>query len=159
MEAANEDGTEVSAHALADFWIRSVRIAAGNEHLHKNSAFYTCLALYKRPFSIPECEAPVAADEENTAPESVWNNVFKLHEVVYRCGKPRKIVWLMAVVSDWIQSGKFDAKDITVNLLKVGPPERVGHRTPAVGLARFLAWALDGLQDLPPHEEQVSGYF
>jgi hypothetical protein len=67
MEAANEDGKEVSAHALADFWIRSVRIAAGNEHLHKKSTFDTCLTLYKRLFSIPECEA-VAANEEKTWP-------------------------------------------------------------------------------------------
>jgi hypothetical protein len=27
----------------------------------------------------------------------------------------------MAALSDWVHSGKFDAKDITVNLLKSGP--------------------------------------
>ena len=27
----------------------------------------------------------------------------------------------MAAISDWINSGKFDAKDITVNSLKSGP--------------------------------------
>ena len=64
MDAANKDGKDVSAHAVADLWIRSVRIAASNEHLHKKSTFDTCLTLYKRLFSIPECEVLVAADEE-----------------------------------------------------------------------------------------------
>ena len=68
MEAANKDGKDVSAHALADFWIRSVRIAAGNEHLHNKTTFDACLTLYRRLFSIPECEALVAADEEKTRP-------------------------------------------------------------------------------------------
>ena len=121
MEASNKDGKEVSARALADFWIRSVRIAAGNEHLHKKNTFDTRLTSHNRIFSIPECEALVAADEAAHGPESVWNSIFKLQEVVYRCGKPRKILWLMAAVSDWIHSGKFDAKDITVNSLKSGP--------------------------------------
>ena len=62
MEAANTDGKEVSARAVADFWIHSVRIAAGNEHFHKKNTFDTCLTLYNRICSIPECEALVAAD-------------------------------------------------------------------------------------------------
>ena len=119
-EAANKDGKEVSAQALADFWLNSVRVAAGNEHLHKKSTLDTCLTLYKRVFSIPECEALVAADEAAFGPESVWNSIFKLQEVVYRCGKPRKILWLMAAVSDWIHCGKCTAKDITVSSLKTG---------------------------------------
>ena len=150
MEAANKDGKEVSSHALADFWIRPVRIAAGNEHLHKKNTFDACLTLYKRLCSIPECEAHAAADEAARGPESVWNSIFKLQEVVYRCGKPRNILWLMAVVSDWIHSGKFDAKDITVNLRKSGPWIVSNIAVQQLALRDFLLGPWMDSQNFPP---------
>ena len=122
MEAANNEtgGKEIGAQALADFWIKSVRVAAGNQMMHKKSTFDICLTLYKRIFMIPECEAVVAADEAANGPESVWNSLSKLQEVIYRCGKPRRILWLMAAVSDWIQCKKLTAADVTVSSLKTG---------------------------------------
>ena len=50
----------------------------------------------------------------------MWNSLFKLQEVIYRCGKPRRILWLMAAVSDWIQCQKLTAADVTVSSLKTG---------------------------------------
>ena len=69
---------------------------------------------------IPECEAIVDVDEAAHGPESVWNSLFKLQEVIYRCGKPRRTLWLMAVVSDWNQCKKLTAADVTVSSLNTG---------------------------------------
>ena len=122
--------------------------------LHKKSTFDTCLTSYTRLFSIPEREALVAAGEDKQhGPDSVWNNVCKLHEVVYRRGKPRNIVWLMADVSDWAHSGKFDAKDTTVNLRKSGPRSVSDIALQQLALRDFLLGPWMDSQNVPPTED------
>ena len=65
----------------------------------------------------------------------------------------------MAAVSDWIHSGKFDAKDITVNLLKSGPRSVLYIALEQLALRDYLLGPWMDCQNFPLHEEQVSGYF
>jgi len=109
--------------------------------------------LYKRLRSIPGREALAAADEEEHGPESAWKSVCKLRGVVYRRGKPRNILWLMAAVSDWIHSGKFYAKDITVNLLKSGPRSVSDMALQQLALRDFLLGPWMDSQNLPLHKD------
>ena len=81
-------------------------------------------------------------NEDKHGPESVWNSVCKLQEVVYRCGKPRNIVWLMAAVSDWVHSGKFDAKDGSRSLSDIALQR--------LALRDFLLGPWMGSQNFPP---------
>ena len=66
----------------------------------------------------------------------------------------------MAAVSDWIHSGKFDEKNITVNLLKSGPRRVSDIALQQLALRDVLLgpW-LDSQNSPPIHEEQVSGDF
>ena len=40
--------------------------------------------------------------------------------MVYRAQKPRKILWLMRAVTDWVQTDKMTAENVSVSKLKSG---------------------------------------
>ena len=146
-----KDKTEISAQVLADFWRTEVRVAAGNQHMHKKSTFDTCLTLYKRVFSIPECAELVASDEARCGPDSVWNSLFKLQEVVYRCGTARKISWLMTAVQDWILTERVNAKDVTVASLKTGAKSISDIALMQLSLRDYLLGPWMDAQPFPPY--------
>ena len=57
----------------------------------------------------------------------------------------------MAAVSDWIHSGKFDAKDITVTLLKSGPRSMSDIALQQLALRDFLLGPWIDSQNFPLH--------
>ena len=120
-EVANGDGKELCAHPLADFRASEIRTSAGNKDMRQKRTFSTCMTICKRICSCLECEAIVVADESAHGLAVVWNRLSRFQEGVYRCGKPRKILWLMTAAMGWNQTEKFTAADITVAALQSGP--------------------------------------
>ena len=111
-------GDKFSAAQIAEFWSEHVKITAGAEQLHKKSTIDACLTLHERLFSIPVCERIVKDSEEKLGPDSPWNAIWKLQEVIYRARSPAKIQWLMLGVEDWLATKKVTVKEVTVNALK-----------------------------------------
>ena len=56
----------------------------------------------------------------------------------------------MAAVSDWVPSGTFHAKDITVNLLKSGPRSVSDIALQQLALRDFLLGPWMDFQNFPP---------
>ena len=113
-------GRAIGAAEIADFWAANITESPGGEKLHKKTTIDACLTLKERLFDLPECEEIVAASEQAMGPDSAWNQVYKLQEIVYRASTPDKIIWLMSGLSDQVSSHKIDHKDITISALKTG---------------------------------------
>ena len=113
-------GVATSAAAIAQFWAEHVTQSAGTEQLHKKTTIDACLTLHERLFSLPVCDEMIRTMSDEAGPDSAWNSIWKLQEVVYRCRTPAKIIWLMSAINDQLQSKKICHRDITVNSLKTG---------------------------------------
>lgn len=113
-------GVQMSAALVAQFWEKEVRVAASQQFMTKKSTIDTCLTLFERIFSIEDAEAIVIRADAVDGAESAWNSLWRLQEIVYRCGTKGKIVWTLQAIDDWIRSGKISQKDVTVTALKTG---------------------------------------
>ena len=58
--------------------------------------------------------------EKRDGSASFWNSPWHLQEIVYRGGKPHKILWLMRSIEDNLASGKYGNADISIPMLKSG---------------------------------------
>ena len=97
-------GVDVSAASIAKFWEEHVTRAGGTETLHKKGTIDACLTLHERLFSLPICDTIIKRLGEQTGPESAFNSLWKLQEVVYRCRTPAKIIWLLCALEDQLMS-------------------------------------------------------
>ena len=76
----------MSAANLASFLETNIKWAAGQEHMKKKSTVDTCLTLHERFFAIPEFESIVTYHEKKKGPDSAFNSLWKLQEIIYRLG-------------------------------------------------------------------------
>ena len=113
-------GAAMSASMVAEFWATEVRTAKSQAFMCKKSTVDTCLTLFERVFSVPDAESIICAAESRDGRDTVWASLWKLQEVVYRCGNKGKIVWALAAIDDWIRSEKTNNKEVTINSLKTG---------------------------------------
>jgi len=79
-------GENMSAANLAKFLEENIKWAAGQEYMYKKSTVDNCITLHERFFSIPECEAIVKFHESAVGPDSAFNSLYKLVEIIYRLG-------------------------------------------------------------------------
>ena len=139
------------AAAIAKFWSESVRVSTDNMQITKKSTIDTCLTLYDRVFSIDAVESIIKGNESKFGQSSWVNHMYKLQEVVYRCQKESKIVWVMAALDDGVHSGRYENEDITMSALKTGKQSITDVVLTGLALKNYLlgSW-LDG-RDFPAY--------
>ena len=114
-------GVVCGAAVIAKFWEQSVRVSTGNKSNYKKSAIDCAFTLFERVFSIDGVEDIVARGEAQlNEPENFWMSLWRLQEVVYRCGRKEKILWVLQCVEDNLASGRLQHADISISTLKTG---------------------------------------
>jgi len=113
-------GDTYGSKAIAKFYTDHVDKAAGTEQMHKEGTVDACLTIYDRFFSIPECDEIVEYFDNLYGPDSAFNNIWKLQEIVSRCRTPKKIIQFTRLLNDWLLGGKISNKEVTINILKPG---------------------------------------
>ena len=109
------------AEALHTFWKSTVRISKQNESFLKKSTFDACLTLKSRFYCLEGIDDVVVAAETSTGPNSLWNQLFKIQEIIYRCQRKEKIRWVVFCLNDALLSGRYTDSEITITSLKSGP--------------------------------------
>ena len=82
---------QYGAQQIAQFW-EKVRLSAGQKNLMKLGTIDTCLTIYKRLFSIPECETLLHESENRYGVDGPWSSIWTLQELVSRCQTKNKMV-------------------------------------------------------------------
>ena len=86
-KAQQEKGGKTNgAKNIARFWAEHVCLSAGQEHMTKLGAIDTCLTIYNRLFSIPECDSLLQENESIYGADGPWSSSWSLQEVISRCG-------------------------------------------------------------------------
>ena len=73
----------------------------------------TCLTIYNRLFSVPECEQMLQESETIYGADGLWSSIWTLQELISRCGTKPKMVWVMAAINDWLRQGKIEIRDVS----------------------------------------------
>ena len=153
-------GPSMSALKIAEFWLEHIRVAPSQNFMTKKSTVDTRLTLHSRLFSIPECEKIVVAADRKYGAESVWNSLWKLQEIIYRCQKKSRIVWTMAALEDMLESQKVNAKDVTISSLKSGSRSLTDVALTQLALKDHLLGPWLDARNFPPFvKEKVRAIF
>ena len=142
---------KLSAAAIATFWEQSVRISAGHEHMVKERTIDTCITLKERIFDIAEVDMIVQRSETLRGPDSAWNSIWKLQEMIYRCGTPKKLTWCFGAVDDMVSAGKIADKDITTPALKTGGRSVTDVALACLTMKQFLLGKWLDSKDFPAY--------
>ena len=113
-------GQKYSAEAISKFWDEHVTKGAGDEALYKKGTIDACITIYERLLSIPQCEQLIHKNDELKGPDSAWNSIWKLQEVVSRGKTTKWIREIMEGLSQQLDDKKISDKDITIVSLKSG---------------------------------------
>ena len=105
---------------ISQFWDKFVRRSAANDTFTKKSSVDTSLTCYDRFFSVSVVEGIVIKHEKRYHADSFFNNLWKCQEIIYRCGKKHKIVWVVESIDDAIESCRLRPEDFTHASLKTG---------------------------------------
>jgi hypothetical protein len=109
------------ADRLHTFWKNTVRISKQNESFTKKSTFDACLTLKTRFYCLEGVDDVVFGAETSVGPNSFWNQLYKLQEIIYRCQRKEKIRWVVFCLNDALLSGRYTDSEITITYLKSGP--------------------------------------
>ena len=143
-------GNTYSAKDIAKFWADRVRLSAGQEFMTKPGTIDTCLTIYNRLFSIPECETILQESESIYGADGPWGSVWTLQELISRCGSKPKMIWVMSSITDWLRQGKLEIKDVTPGTMKTGPKSLTDVALTTFNLKQYtLGQWLDGKR-IPP---------
>ena len=109
-----------SAKDIAEFWSKSIRVAQGHEYMKKKSTIDACLTVMDRILKFPEIEKLIVESEEQYAADCWCNSLWKLQEIIYRCGTKDRIHWTISFINDRIASDRLDNKSVTIGSIKTG---------------------------------------
>ncbi len=145
----------MSAEKLAKFWEDNIRVSTSQKFMTTKSAIDVCMTLFQRMFSIPEVEDLVKRGESKDGPESWLNSIWKLQEIIYRCNRKDRILWMMYDIEDQQMAGRLTNKDISIASLKSGSKSITDPAMARLALKGHLLgpW-LDAL-DVPPYMKKM----
>ena len=153
-------GKTFGAKEIAKFWAEHVRLSTGQEYMKKFGTIDTCLTIYSRLFSIPECENMVRESEVLYGPDGPWNSIWTLQEFVQRCGTKAKMIWCMASIQDWLKQGKIEVRDVGTSSMRPGPKSLTDVALTTFNMKAFLLgpW-LDGKHVMPTIKDTARSIF
>lgn len=131
-------GITYSTPMLANFVETKVRLSKDCEHFAKKSTIDLCLTIDARLFSIPGIEKLVADDESDRGPLSFFNSLYRMQELISRCGKPNLIEWTVHSLMDGFRAAIFIPSEISVALLRSGPKSVTDVLCTAYEMKKFL---------------------
>ena len=155
-----KNGKTYSAKDIASFWAQNVRLSKGDVQMAKPGTIDTCLTIYNRLFSIPECEDLIKQSEEMYGADGPWASIWTTQELIYRCQTKGKLAWTLAAINDWIQSEKIQKSEVTASALKAGPRSLSDVAVMTFQLKNYLlgAW-LDSKAVCSAHKDKIKEVF
>ena len=149
-------GNTCGAKEIAKFWAERIRLSAGQEFMAKPGTIDTCLTIYNRLFSVPECEQMLLDSESIYGADGPWSSIWTLQELISRCGSKPKMVWVMAAINDWLRQGKIEIKDVSSTTMKTGTKSLTDVALTTFALKHHLLgpW-LEG-KDIPSNIKETS---
>ena len=111
-------GKTFGAVEISKFWDDHVEKSQSGEQCHKKATIDAALTVHKRLLSIPSLDNAIAESENTKGPDSCWNSLYKLQEIVWRCRGASQMLWLIASVDDKIQGGMMTDQEVSIQALK-----------------------------------------